>query len=425
MKNARGISVIALVITVVVIVIITSITAYTGINMISDTRKKEATDKLKVICNALRRDDSFLNFESGDAILTHQDYISLDLAEYYDEDYPVHLEKSTTSTPTELTKEYTLKMYKGDETVEPYTTESFLIIKALEKNVYEAAFDELKGVNRPIIKTNMYALTNDGTALVTDVYEEDWYNYNSTVPSFAKMKYDQNGDGDVEDDVMYVWVPRFAYSIQTYYNGVNYPDKSYKNVNPAAIQIAFLRGHTNYMSNDEVIPSGFQIHPAFSMGDIELSGIWVEMETSESATSLSSAISDAASIVNGRSDMTSHLMTNSEFSAALYLMFALDCFEEINFTLQNEFVAAGLSNSSIINGLEYADKYVLDSDMPTGISEKIGDAMLETNWNRLIADYPTAAKPCVVRLLKSGYFDFTAVTESASSYYYRSVIISN
>lgn len=426
MKSSRGISVIALVITVIVIVIITSITTYTGINMISDTRKKDATDKLKVICNALRKDDSFLNFDTGEKILTEQDFINLDLDDYYDEKYPVKLTKSTIETLTDTTRQYSLDMYKGEDRTNPYATESFDIVKSVEKNVYEALFNEIKGVNRPVLTDGMYALTSDGTKQVEDVYEDDWYNYNSTVPSFAKMKYDSDGDDSIDDEQKtFVWIPRYAYSIQSFYNGLNNVGKSYVNVQPSAMKIIFLSGTTNYMHNDEVIPTGYYVHPAFRNGDTELSGIWVEMETSEDSVTLSNAITKASSVVpSSDAAAESHLMTNSEYAAALYLMFSMNYFDEINFTLKNEFVAGGLDTSGRLDDLKYVDLYEIDSspEAKTGIVNKRGDALAETNWNRLTAEYPTTSEPCIVRLLKSGYFDFTSVTES-SNYHYRSVIV--
>ena len=129
MKNSKGISVIALVITVIVIIIITSITVYTGIDMISDARKKDATDRLKVICTAIRKDEGLFNMESGEAILAEQDYTNLDLADYYDEDYPVYLVTTTTKLDNQTTKKYTLNMYKGEDKSEIYATEFIEIIR--------------------------------------------------------------------------------------------------------------------------------------------------------------------------------------------------------------------------------------------------------------------------------------------------------
>ena len=425
MKNSKGISVIALVITVIVIIIITSITVYTGIDMISDARKKDATDRLKVICTAIRKDEGLFNMESGEAILAEQDYTNLDLADYYDEDYPVYLVTTTTKLDNQTTKKYTLNMYKGEDKSEIYATEFIEIIRKTEKNVYSISFDENKGVNRPLLFDDMYALTSDGKNLVNDVYEDDWYSYNSTVPSFAKMKYDSNKNGKVDDENMtYVWIPRFAYSIQTYYDGVSNPTRSYVAVPNAAMKVVFLRENTNYMHNDEVVPAGYHIHPAFTRDGIELPGIWMAAETSESDATLSVAISNCASVAASSADFSSHLMTNTEYSAALYLMFSMNEYDDINLMEQDEFVAAGLEDNAVLNGLEYADLYDVDTLSITGVTEKIGDAMLETNWDRLIADYPTESKPCIVRLLKTGgFFDFTSVSESGSHYYYRAVIV--
>lgn len=418
MKNNRGISVLALVITVVVIIILTSITVSTGINLISDARKKSAEDKLTVMCNALRKDDSFLESTLDDVLLTQEDFASLDLKDYYDDDYPVHLTKTVTDSDTERIITYTLNMYKsGDNLLEAYSTKSFRIVEEYEKNIYTISFDESKGVNRPLLSSNMDAITLDGSSVVNDVYMDNWYDYTSRVPTFAKMKY--NGENHV-----YVWIPRFAYDIQTFYNGVNIPSKVFTDVPASAIKIVFLRGTSNYMSNNEVLPSEFMVHPAFSREGIELPGIWVSYEALGTATSLSSAISSASDITNGDSEVTSHLMSNSEFSAALYLMFALNDFDEIDFETKNEYVLAGLSTlSEINNNLAYADSYVKDDTSETGVQLKTGDAMIETNWDRLTGNYPTSDKPCILRLFKSGYFDFTSVSKLSGNYGYRAVMI--
>ena len=48
--------------------------------------------------------------------------------------------------------------------------------------------------------------------------------------------------------------------------------------------------------------------------------------------------------------------------------------------------------------------------------------MAETNWDRYVAVFPKTSSYVIVRLFKSGYFDFQSVTDS-SSYYYRPVIV--
>ncbi|MBQ8299022.1 MAG: hypothetical protein IJX99_04015 [Clostridia bacterium] len=423
MKNSRGISVLALVITVIVMIIITSITVYNGVTVIADARKKDATDKLSTICSSLRKDDSFLAFVSGETILTEQDYMALDLREFYDEDYPVLLTKNFSDTKTSKVTTYRLDMYDSSEMTDVYTSQEFSIEKSLEKNVYEATFDELRGVNRPILFDNMHALTTDMSALVEDVYEDTWYNYNPSAPSFAKMKYDTNGDGSIEDEtITYAWIPRFAYSIQEYYDGLNNPLRPFTKVPSTAIKIVFLRENSNYMINNETLPSGYIIHPAFRSADTEKPGIWVAIDSSINETTFSSAVSICSNIVGTNADLSSHLMTNSEFSAALYLMYAFNCLDEIDFTKYDEYVAAGSANNSTLKSLEFADLYAKDADSDTGIVDKNGDAMTETNWDRYTGIFPVSQSNIVVRLLESGYFNFDVASTSELNHY-RSVIV--
>lgn len=424
MNFSKGISLISLVITIIVILVITSVTVYTGIDLITDARKKDAEDKLKVICNSLRKDDSFIYEETLENMqLTEQDYITLDLKEYYDEDYPVYLNKAVSKTDTETRVTYTLNMYKGDNTSKIYATVSFEIPDVIEKHTYEADFNDKAGVNRPLIMDNMIALSNDGTSFVEDLYTENWYNYNSSSPSFAKMKYDKNGDGTISssEDMIYVWIPRFAYKMQTFYDGSFNPEQKHRDVPQSAIQIVFLRGTSRYMNNNEVLPSGYIIHPAFNQGDVELSGIWVAFSATSSKSNFSSAISSASGVVGSGASFSSHLMTNSEYSAAIYLMFALDAYNQINFTAEDEFVAAVLSGASEASN-DYVDVYNKDAETASGLADKIGDAIMETNWDRMKESYLTDTNQCFVRLLETGYFDFGAVSKS-SSYSHRAVII--
>ena len=423
MKSERGISVLALAITVIVMLIITTITTYNGITVINDARKKDATDKLSTICNSLRKDDEFLDFSSGSAVLTEQDFISLDLKEYYDEDYPVLIEKTFTVEPARKVTRYVLKMFDGEEMEELYANQEFTIEKALEKNTYGTTFDELNNVNRPILLDGMYAVKSDMSGLVDDIYTDTWYNYNPSAPSFAKMKYDSDGDGSVADEsLVFVWIPRYAYSIQDFYDGSNNPMRPFTQVPNSAMKVVFLREETNYMVNNETLPAGYRVHPAFKAGNKEKPGIWIAMDTSASSTTLSGAVSNSENFVGSHEEIESHLMTNTEYAAAIYLMFAYDCLDEIDFTVQNEFVAAGNETNTILSGLDYVDLYQTDNGTSTGIANKYGDAIVETNWDRYTAIFPKANASVVVRLLKSGYFDFQSVDDS-SNYYYRPVIV--
>ena len=79
----------------------------------------------------------------------------------------------------------------------------------------------------------------------------------------------------MNDNLYYVWIPRFAYKIEEFYLGTNL-----SNIPSSAIKIVFLKGTTDYMSNEEVIPPGYQVHPAFKFYNsenekVELPGFWV------------------------------------------------------------------------------------------------------------------------------------------------------
>ena len=147
MKNSKGISVLALVITVIVIIIITSITVYTGLDLVDDAQKKDASDKLKVICNELRKNDNVLGIEdAGETELTASMLKTLGLEEYYDEDRPIKVVKSTTENSIESTITYKVLMYEKSLTNEPpYTDESFSIIKSLEKALWKYLLMKQKG----------------------------------------------------------------------------------------------------------------------------------------------------------------------------------------------------------------------------------------------------------------------------------------
>lgn len=146
------------------------------------------------------------------------------------------------------------------------------------------------------------------------------------------------------------------------------------------------------------------------------------MDTSAASATFSGAVSSSENATGSIDGISSHLMTSTEYAAALYLIFSYDCYDQINFRVQNEFVAAGNTNNTTLKSLEYADLYSVDNGSDTGVTERYGDALTETNWDRLLATFPKTSSTVIVRMLKSGYFDFNSVSAS-SSYYYRPVIV--
>lgn len=400
MKNNKGISLITLLVTVIVIIIIASISVYNGANVVRDARKKDAEDRLRTICSAIFKDDSFLNFNDDDlAELTEDDFDYMDLLKYYDTDYDVTVKKIESGDEDKKEIIYELTMKKKDSDTQYEYSANYTVSK--EKYNYNVNFDEENGVNRPILVSGMTAIKEDGT-VVEDLYNETWYSYKRTTPSFAKMKTD--------DGTVYVWIPRFAYSIQSFYK-----ERQSKEVPSTAISIVFLRGTSSYMVNDEVMPETYAVHPAFSKDGNEYSGIWVEKDVYTKLTTLSSVYEE-------KDSYDAHMMTNDEFGASIYLMYALEAMDEITIE-KDEYVAASLIDdiAKFSNSNGFVTTYELDENGVT--KERIGDAMWETPWDRVLATYPTEDKPYIMRKFGSGKFDFEAVDGNEEAYCRRAIVV--
>ena len=213
-----------------------------------------------------------------------------------------------------------------------------------------------------------------------------------------------------DDGTVYVWIPRFAYSIQSFYK-----ERQSKEVPSTAISIVFLRGTSSYMVNDEVMPETYAVHPAFSKDGNEYSGIWVEKDVYTKLTTLSSVYEE-------KDSYDAHMMTNDEFGASIYLMYALEAMDEITFE-KDEYVAASLIDdiAKFSNSNGFVTTYELDENGVT--KERIGDAMWETPWDRVLATYPTEDKPYIMRKFGSGKFDFEAVDGNEEAYCRRVIAV--
>lgn len=404
MKNNKGISILALIITIIVIIIITSITVYNGIDSLESARQKSALDTLKVICNSLTKDDSFLMFdESGDAVLTEYDFKYLDLENYYDEGiiFTVNKKEKFENNQKSVTYHLTHEEIQNGKKYE----HSYSYDLKNELTNYNVVFDAEAGVNMPIVLSGMKPLMMDKVTPVEDMYLDNWYSYERKTAQFARVEY--NGK-------IYAWIPRFAYKMQNFYQ-----DKTYPEVPSTAIDILFINGNSNYMTNGERIPVDYIVHPAFSNGAKEYAGLWIEEEASHPITNLNSAsIIQTAKGTEGKVDYSLHMMTNMEAGAAIYLTFAFECPYEIDLTL-NEYVAANISSAGPFDS-EFVTLY--EADEKDNMLR--GDAIRETPWKRVLGEYPTSSEPYIIRKFASSTFDFinTNGNEEANS---RSVIAIN
>ena len=222
------------------------------------------------------------------------------------------------------------------------------IMNELNDEVFELAYRDRSGANRPELDTNMIPIMYDGTNWVyADIYEE-WYNYesqewaNAVVLNSGITK--NVGDTITEDEVAlwYVWIPRYKYQLFNADNG---------SVAEQLINVTFESGtaSTGTVScTDAVSGSGsssqtctnasngnWYTHPAFTFGDEELTGFWVgKFEVSGTIDNITikpgveslritTVSAFFTAIQNIRSNYSlsgdSHMMKNMEWGAVAYL----------------------------------------------------------------------------------------------------------
>ena len=225
-------------------------------------------------------------------------------------------------------------------------------------------------VNEPEMDSNMIAVRHDGYNWVKTDKTSGWYNYGMgiwanavTVSSDKLTEYQSAGVGTIipMDDIetMWVWIPRYSYTIASSDGGNNYYGKRGVYLSstptqelPGEIDIKFVgtdvkeRGTAKYLLIDG--PSNWYTPDAFTFGEEELSGIWVgKFETSNTTQSSGNNVTsepiikpNVASWVHisvselynvglkvsaegnrygFNTNMNSHAMKNDEWAAVAYL----------------------------------------------------------------------------------------------------------
>ena len=259
-------------------------------------------------------------------------------------------------------------------------------------------------VNEPKMDSNMIAVKHDGYNWVKTDKANNWYNYDMgiwanavTVKSDKLSEYQSAEVGttiNMEDiETMWVWIPRYSYTIaghgSTYYGkrGV------YLNSNPTVtlpgeIDIKFVgtdvkeRGTARYKNTEA--PKNWYTPDAFTFGDTELSGIWVgKFESSNTTQSSTNSItpdpiikpnvsswrfinvsniyqvglkvSSEGNRYGFNTSMNSHAMRNDEWAAVAYLsQSAYGKLGNVNFTDENKEIYQNKSNS-FITGCSYGN----------------------------------------------------------------------
>ena len=153
-----------------------------------------------------------------------------------------------------------------------------LILSPNRIRIDDAIYQDESGANVPKLVDGMIPVTYNGTNWVKADIVNKWYDYNSqewantvTVTETNRSAYMSAEAGTIipmsDINTMWVWIPRYEYmytNLGTQYAGGT-QDR------PGEIKVNFLKG-TSTNPNDT---KNYKVHPAFTFGGTELSGIWV------------------------------------------------------------------------------------------------------------------------------------------------------
>ncbi len=143
-------------------------------------------------------------------------------------------------------------------------------------------YKDNSGANTPKLSGLTPVLYKDNSWVIADISEE-WYDYekynwaNAVILTDSGKKKQEGDKLNLEKDVkaMFVWIPRYEYKIDGQYgkNGIS-------QTQPGEIEVNFISGKGTSATE------GYTVHPAFTFGEDELTGIWVgKFETSTDKTS--------------------------------------------------------------------------------------------------------------------------------------------
>ena len=183
----------------------------------------------------------------------------------------------------------------------------------------DGSYSDEKGVNTPNLGEGM-------TPIKWDETKNDWVETNGSDPEWYDYTAKKWANAKTSDGSMWVWLPRYAYSITS----------GYHSSTAGNIEIEFMKGLTNETSTGRTTfqnASGqgkWNIHPAFNYGQT-VSGIWVaKFEASNSGGKIkvepgvqswrSITVNDIyTNCLNYNKTLNSHMMKNDEWGAVAYL----------------------------------------------------------------------------------------------------------
>ena len=228
--------------------------------------------------------------------------------------------------------------------------------------VADGNYNENKGVNTPKLGSGMTAIKWNGSTWVeTTGSDPEWYDYSAKKWANAKTS----------DGSMWVWIPRYAYSITS----------GYHSSSTGTIEVEFMKGLTNETStgrtsfNNASGAGNWNIHPAFNYGQT-VSGLWVaKFEASSVQGNSNSSSGDNVTTktlqvkpgvaswryiyigtaytncLNYNKTLNSHMMKNDEWGAVAYLSKSKygKQTEEVTINSNSSYYTGGGSGNTYVN----------------------------------------------------------------------------
>ena len=218
--------------------------------------------------------------------------------------------------------------------------------------------EDPSGANRPVLAEGMIPITYDGTNWVkADEYGayNNWYDYGNQKWANAVMvtstKRDTYMNANIgttipENDILayFVWIPRYKYKLfnATYKSGTSAQviDVVFENGTSTTGTVTCTYNTNGAETCQNKVNGNYYTHPAFTLGDTELSGIWVgKFETTGSTgtptikpgiASLRASVSSLYNIIQtfkantyltitGAQQTDSHMMKNIEWGVVAYM----------------------------------------------------------------------------------------------------------
>jgi len=351
-KSERGITLIALIITIIILIILAgiSINSLLGENgLITKAKEAKKVQEIATVTENIRLDLILKQSNGETTTLTDAQVLNV-LSKYGT------VNKNEDGSIKSLTPE-------GQDYEIP--------IEDIWKENIEESFDNTRKVNKPVLASGMIPVKYNGTNwVICSQTDEEWYDYEdkkwaNVMLSDGTYK-DKTQIGQVVEDEelgsMFVWIPRYAYSINQYKTQIGSSTVG-EGTTQEITNVTFLVGtsskdkdgnayNADYNVEEAVVGNATPkiVHPAFNFGGTNLPGIWsakfeASMEETNNNTTANNNTSKTIKIVPnaeswryiqignifvnclnmkdnemyGLSNADTHLMKNNEWGAIAYL----------------------------------------------------------------------------------------------------------